>query len=582
MAARRNEEVGRLFENIADLLEIKGDQAYRINAYRNAARSIASHREDVEDLYLEGRLREIRGVGEAIEKKIIEYMGTGKLEFYERLKAEFPPGLVALLEVPGLGPRRARLIYQELGITTLAQLEEAARSQRLRGLAGLGEKTELTLLQELEALKARTRRHLLSSALATAEQVLRYLQTASPVDQVAWAGSLRRMKETIGNLDLVAASRSPERVLEAFVAAPWVVEVAGRGRNGARVVLADGLLARLHVVSPEAWGPALLFHTGSREHVARLQSLAVDRGWELGPDGLVDSSNGHLLHLSEQEVYERLGLQYVPPELREDWGEVEAALAGQVPELVSLDHIRGDLHMHSTWSDGASSLEEMAQAAMARGYEYMAITDHTRSLGVARGLDEERLREQRRLVDRLNERLHPFRILLGTEMDIRRDGTLDLADDVLGEIDFVSVSVHSGFSQPQEVMTERVLRAISNPHVAVFNHPRGRLLRRREPYRIDMDAVLAAAARHGVALEVNSQPERLDLDGFWARRAIMQGAKIVINSDAHHSSHLDILSLGVATARRGWACPSDVLNTMPLVDLMAYLAGRRAQDRRPA
>jgi DNA polymerase (family 10) len=393
------------------------------------------------------------------------------------------------------------------------------------------------------------------------------------------AGSVRRMQETVGNVDLVAATDKPAAVLGAFCEAPQVLEVVKRTQDDATVLVYGGLEARLHVGEPASWGGALLWHTGSRSHIEHLQALAGPHGWDVTPRGIEEAGTRRLLvGASEEQVYERLGLPWIAPELRENQGEIEAAQAGSLPRLIELQDLLGDLHCHTNWTDGAASLEDMARAARDRGYAYMALTDHSQSLTIARGLTPERLREQRGLVQRINKKLAPFTVLLGTEMDILRDGSLDFSDEVLGSLDYVSASIHSGFSQPRDVMTARILRAIANPLVRTLNHPHGRLLRRREAYAVDMQAVIDEAARLGCALELNAQPERLDLDGTWARRARTAGARFTISSDAHSVRNLDLMRYGIGSARRGWLEAKDVLNTRPLDELRALMQVRRAPD----
>ena len=589
--ASRNGDVIRLLEEIGDLLEVKGELGFKVNAYRRAARSIEALNEDVADLYVSGRLREIPGVGEALEQKISEYLDTGRLGYLERLQAEFPAGLLTLLEVPGLGPRRARMLYDSLGIGSLTELEQAARAQRLRGVSGFGEKVESNVLRELERLKQRSRRLPLESGLEEARAIIAQLGQRAPVDRATWAGSTRRMRETIGDVDILVVSSQPQAVTDAFCRLPRVVEVLSHGSQRASVLLRGGLQVDLRVVPAASWGAALQYFTGSKAHNVHLRELAARRGWTLNEYGLFEADGERgaprdgpppgapLAGEDEDELYRLLGLQPIPPELREDEGEIEAAQQGTLPVLVDASDIRGDLHVHSDWTDGSAPLEAMAQAAIGRGYQYMAITDHTRSLGVTNGLDEGRVREQRALVDRLNATLAPFRILLGTEMDIKRDGTLDLPDETLDVMDYVSVSIHSAMNQPREQMTERIIRALGNPYVTTLNHPRGRLLRRRDAYEVDLERVIAVAAERGVALEVNAQPERMDLDGGWVRRALRAGARLTISTDAHAPGQLAYLYLGVASARRGWATPADVLNARPLEEIEEHLARRKAAAR---
>ena len=575
----RNREVAGLLEAIGDLLEVKGEVPFKIAAYRKAAGTIEGLREPIERVRAEGRLREISGIGQALEQKISEFLDTGRLEYYDRLAGEFPPALVELLRVPGLGARRARLVFETLGVGSLAELEQAAQAGRLRGVPGLGEKSEENIVRELERLKQRTSRHHLGQVLLLAEAMLAELEQASPRGtRLSYAGSLRRMVDTIGDLDLLAASANPEAVVKAFLGLPPVLEVLSAGPVRASVLIQGGLQVDLRVVEPESWGAALQYFTGSKAHNVRLRELAVQRGWKLNEYGLFEERSGRrLAGEDEADIYRALDLEFIPPELREADGEIEAAAEGRLPKLVELADLQGDLHLHSTWSDGGDSLEAMANAARALGHRYMAITDHSKSLGIARGLDEARVREQRALVDRLNQELAPFRILHGTEMDILRSGRLDYPDEVLAEYDYVSASIHSGMRQPEAEMTARIQRALRNPYVHALNHPHGRLIPQRPAYAVDMQAVIETAAAEGVALEINSQPARMDLEGSWARRARQAGAKFVINTDSHATDQLTLQRLGIGSARRGWLEASDVLNTLPPEELERALRRRRGR-----
>jgi DNA polymerase (family X) len=575
-----NAEVARLFAEIGDILELKGEQPYRYNAYRTAARSVGNARERLDVLFQQGRLRELYGVGSALEAKIVEYLSTGQMEFYERVRREFPSALASLLQVPGLGPGKARALYQELGVSTTAELEEAARSGRIKDVPGFGDKVAEMVLESLERLKQRTTRHLLADGWLAATEIQEALGNPTEADRIAVVGSVRRMCESIGDLDLLAA-RDPhddgERLIQGLVALPNLVQVLERTAEHVRIQIYGGLEVQLIVVPRDAWGCALAWYTGSETHVARLEALAEERGWQLSDLGLEDAATGkRIAGDSEVEVYERLGLAWIPPELREDTGEIEAAQAGTLPELIDIDDIKGDLHCHTNWTDGTQTLDEMAKAAKARGYQYMALTDHSQNLALTRGLNPERLREQRALVNRLNHKLAPFVVLLGTEMDILLDGQLDFADDVLAELEYVSASVHSGFRQSEKAMTARIQRAISNPLVNTLNHPHGRKIGRREGYAVDMQAVAEMAARLGCALELNADPSRLDLNGDWARRARQLGARFTVSSDAHSVSNYDFMQFGIGTARRGWLTASDVLNTRPLDELRQLLKQRRA------
>ncbi|MBV9324621.1 MAG: DNA polymerase/3'-5' exonuclease PolX [Chloroflexi bacterium] len=581
-ASTANAEVARLFAEIGDILEIKGEPPYRYNAYRTAARSVGNASERLEVLFEQGRLRELYGVGSALEGRIVEYLKTGRMQSHEDVRRDFPVALASLLQIPGLGPGRARAVYQELGISTLPDLEDAARSGRLRDVPGFGPKAIDTLVHGLEQLKQRSARGLISDAWAAFAQIRAALRDdAEDADaaRLAVVGSVRRMQDTVGGLDLLAGrdtAEEAEQVLETIATLPNLVQVLDRSADEVSVQLYGGLEVRLMVVPPETWGSALIWYTGSRGHVARLEERALERGWRLSPLGLEDDATGQLLERQrEAAIYERLGMAWVPPELREDEGEIEAAASGSLPKLVELGDIRGDLHTHTNWTDGTQPLEDMARAAQSKGYAYMALTDHTQNLAMTRGLTPERLEEQRALVNRLNKKMAPFVVLLGTEMDILMDGQLDFSDDLLRSLDYVSASVHTGFRQGREVMTQRMLRAISNPLVNTLNHPHGRIIRRREGYEVDMQAVVERAAALGCALELNATPDRLDLNGTWARRAQQLAARFTISSDAHSVQELDFMQFGVASARRGWLTAADVLNTLPLEELKAQLAARR-------
>ena len=576
--AIRNKEIAELLESIANLLEVKGDNPFRVRAYREAARRIESLPEDVARLHAAGRLREIPGVGESIANKIEEYLTTERVRYVEELQKEIAPGLGQLLQVPGVGPRRAKTISTQLGITNIPQLETAAREHRLAGLPGIHAKTEEKILREIERLQQRTRRLRLGVALPAAEEVVALLKSNPAIQRIDPAGSIRRMRETIGDIDLLVASGRPAQAMDAFTSLPIVKEVLARGPTKASVLTRDNLQIDLRVIKPEEYGSALQYFTGSKEHNISLRELAIRKGLKLSEYGLFEERSGRrLAGETEEEVYRILGMQWIPPELRENRGEIEAAMRGRLPVLVEERDIKGDLHTHTNWSDGTDHMEAMVEAARRRGYQYIAITDHSLGLGVAHGLTHGRILEQRRLVDRLNRQYAPFRVLHGIEVNIRADGSLDYGDDILREFDVVTASIHSGFGQPSERMTERIIRAIRNPPVDVFNHPRGRLLGKREPYAVDLEAVIEVAAQTGTALEINSQPERLDLDDVWARRAKELGAMLVIDTDAHSAAHLSFVRYGVAVARRGWLEKSDILNALSVEQLLSRLhRARRA------
>lgn len=573
---RRNEEVARLLENIAELLMLKDENPYRIRAYTTAAQNIRALSEDIEEIARQGRLDDIPGIGEALAAKIQEYLETGRLRYYEQLKQEVPEAAVDLLEVPGIGPARAHRLYEALGITTISELLRAAQEHRLRDLPGFGPKVEERIAREAARLAQRTRRLLLGVALPIAEEVAAALRRHPAVEAIEPAGSLRRMKETIGDIDILVASRQPPEVSRAFARLPIVREILATGPARPSILTRDGLQVDLRIVEPECYGAALQYFTGSKEHNIALRGIAAERGWRLSEYGLFDKDGQRIAGRTEEEIYQALALDWIPPELRENRGEIEAAREHHLPQLVELSQIRGDLHIHTNWSDGHDTPERMVEAAISRGYEYLAFSDHSQSLGVAGGLSPEHVRKQRRLIEELNQRYAPFRVLHGAEVNILPDGTLDYPDEVLELFDIVTASIHSAFKLSRERMTARVLRAIEHPAVDIVGHPTGRRLPSRAPYGIDLESVLRAAAEHGVAVEINGQPDRLDLDDVWSRRAIELGVPLATNSDAHSVRQLENMRYAVATARRGWVEARHVVNTRPFPDLLAWLKRRAA------
>ena len=567
-----NHQLAEIFNLIGDLLEIKGEVIYKILAYRKAADALVNYGRDVNEVWREGKLTEIPGVGKAISEKIDELLSTGELEFLEKLKKEVPESLAQLLQVPDLGPKKILLFWRDLEITTLAELEEAARKGRLRSLPGMGEKSEARILAGIEAMARRTSRIPLGRAWPSAQELCAFLRTVPGVAAVEPAGSLRRMRATVGDLDILVAAQDSSSVMAAFVGRPDVARVLGHGETKSSVEFNHGLRAQLWVHPPERFGTALQYATGSKEHNVRLRELALKQGLSLSEHALTRKDGSEILCASEEQVYAELGLPWIPPELREDRGEVQAARAGELPALIQLVDIQADLHVHTTWSDGKLSVKEMAEAALRRGLKVLAITDHSQSLGVAGGLSPEDLAAQRVEIDgvqaELGERL---RLLQGAEVEIRADGSLDYPDEVLARLDIVFASLHTGLRQPRDKVTTRLLDAIRNPHVDAIGHPTGRLIPDREPADLDMDAVFAAAAEHGLALEINAHPSRLDLDDIYSRRAIELGIPLSINTDAHAESDLDLLHFGVATARRGWVRAGQVINAWDTRRLLSWL-----------
>jgi len=570
-----NRQVADILYDIADMLEIKGEIIYKSIAYRRAADNILNLGRDINDVWRDGKLREIPGVGEALAKKLDELLGTGHLGYYDGLKEEIPPGVVAMLTIPDVGPKTAKLLYERLALMSVADVERAAREGKLRDLPGLGVKSEAKILAGIEALHRRSDRIPLGTAWPVAQEILVALRAGcSALQQATAAGSLRRMKATIGDIDLLAASDEPGAVMDCFANLPMVEEVALRGSTKTSVILHNGLQVDLRVLEPARYGSLLQYFTGSKDHNVALRELSLDQGLSLSEYGF--KRNGEeILCADEESVYRTLGLPWIPPELRENRGEIEAARQGKLPKLIELSDIKGDLHVHTSWSDGVGSMAEMAEAARARGYQYAVISDHTQSLGVARGLTPERLREQRAEINHLNEQCGDFRLLQGAEVEIKADGGLDLPDEVLSELDVVVASIHSGLRQERERITSRLVSAMRNPHVDVVGHPLGHIIGQREASAVDMDRVLAVALETGTILEVNSIPDRLDLDDAHIRRAVEMGVKLAVNSDAHNAEGLAAMEYGVATARRGWAEAKDVVNVLAWNELLKLIHNKQ-------
>jgi DNA polymerase (family 10) len=577
MADRRysNQQLAETFETIANLLEIKGEVIYKILAYRKAAESLVNLGRDINDVWREGQLTEIPGVGKAIAEKIDELLSTGKLSFLEKLQAEVPVSLVDLLQVPDVGPKKVALFWKQLGITDLAGLEVAAREGRLRSLPGMGEKSEARILAGIAAVARRGDRIPLGKAWPFAQELLAELRAVPGVLAVETAGSLRRMRATVGDLDILAAAYDSEVVMRAFTAHPQVVHITSQGETKASVEFEHSIRAQLWVHPPERFGTALQYATGSKDHNVRLRDLALKKGLSLSEHALQRSDGSEILCAREEEVYVALGLPWIPPELREDRGEVQAALAGNLPDLIGLEDIQAELHAHTIWSDGKLSVRELAEAARGRGMKVLAITDHSGSLGVAGGLRAEDLLRQRAEIDAVQAELgDSIRLLQGSEVEIRADGALDFPDEVLARLDIVCASLHSSLRQPREQVTARLLKAMRNPHVDMIGHPTGRMIPNREGADLDMEAVFSAAVEQQVALEINAHPSRLDLDDVYSRRAVEMGIPLAINTDAHSAADLEMLKFGVATARRGWVEKKDVLNAWSPDGLVAWLMRR--------
>jgi DNA polymerase (family X) len=573
-----NHEIARIFNEIADLMEVREDSPFKVRAYRKAAETIEGLTESLESIAARGELEKIPSIGKAIAEKITDICRTGTTPLYDELRAEVPSGLVDILAIPGIGPSKVRALHEALGISSIDELEAAAREHRVRNVAGMGAKTEENILHAIEAHRRRSQRWPLGKALPYSEQLAASLSQQSGGVRVEVLGSIRRRVDTIGDIDLGAETTEPERVMAAFVRLPHVKEVLVSGPASTRVRTHAGIQVDLRAARPEDFGFLVHHFTGSRAHNIRLREIAERRGARISEYGIFAAGTDQELTAGEDEaeVYRFLGLPDIPPELREDRGEIEAAQAGTLPNLITESDIRGNLHSHSTWSDGTVSIEAMANAARARGHRYIAITDHSKALGITNGLDEERLRAQIAEIDGLNAAAaDSFRILKGSEVDILTDGTLDLDPALLEVLDFVIASVHSRFNLDEAAMTARIIRAMESGVVDLIAHPTGRLLGARDPYAVNLEKLFDAAATTQTALEINAFPDRLDLNDVNARRARDRGVMISINTDAHHPDHLGLFFFGIATARRGWITARDVINTWELDALLAWLRERR-------
>ncbi len=567
-----NSDVAEIFNEVADLLEIEGANEYRVRAYRRAARVISTLGRDVSEMVEAGEdLTELAGIGEDLAGKIEEIVRTGDLKQLEELEQETPPALAKMLDVSGLGPKRVQTIYEELGVTTLEELEEAARQGEIRELHGLGEKTEWKILEDVErwSEEARTRRDMAEERV---EPLLDFLRNMDKVGRAEAAGSYRRRKETVGDLDILATSDFGEEVISRFVEYEDVEEIVSQGETRSTVVFHSGLDVDLRVVEERSYGAALLYFTGSKQHNITLRNMALDQGWKINEYGVWDTraeptDEEQIAGETEEEIYALFDLPCIPPELREARGEVEAAREGNLPELVTLEDVRGDLQSHTFASDGRASLEEMAQAAQALGHEYLAISDHSAYMGVTQGLDAAGLEERIEEIERVNEKMESILLLTSVEVDIMEDGSLDLPNAILERLDLVIVAVHSHFDLSADKQTERIIRAMDNPNCHILAHPTGRQINKRPPVEVDVGRLMDAALERGCFLELNAQPDRLDLNDVHCRMAKDRGLKVAVSTDAHSTGELGFLRFGVYQARRGWLEAADVLNTRSWDDL---------------
>ena len=570
----QNRAIAAMFNDIADMLEIKGESPFRITAYRRAARALEGLTEDVAAIAARGGLGEIPGIGKGTAEKIQEFLRTGTSTYYEELRASLPPGITTLMSVPEVGPKTAMMLYERLGIKTIDELEQACKAGKVRKLPRMGERTEQNILNGIALLRRTKERLPIGQVLPHAQELVATLRGVKEVTQASVAGSLRRMKESIGDIDILVTSTTPEPVMDVFTTFGKVKQVLAKGPTRSSVVLDAGIQADVRVVEPESFGAALQYFTGSKDHNVKLREKAVKKGLKINEYGVFTvQDDRRIAGRTEEEVYAAIGLPWIPPEIREDQGEIELAERGRLPTLIELKDIRGDLQMHTRWSDGSDSIDEMARAAKANGYEYVAITDHSQSLKFVGGVTVDELREHARAAKKASDKIG-IAVLMSTECDILPDGRLDYPDEVLRELDVVVCSVHTRLRMPRQEMTARIVKAMENRHVDILGHPTGRLLGQREAYEVDLEQVIDAAIRTGTALEINGSPQRLDLNDVQAKTAKERGAKLVISTDAHNRYQLKYMEFGVGIARRAWIEPKDVMNTRPLAQLRAWLHER--------
>ncbi len=573
----RNSDVARIFYEIADLLELQG-VSFKPQAYRRAASAIEQLEVDVGDIVRDGRHEEIPGVGAAIAKKIEEIVETGELEYLDTLRAEVPPGLLELLMIPDVGPKTAMQLHRDMGISSVAELKEAAESHRLQSLKGFGAKTEERILNGIRTLESTGGRTLLGEALPVARAYLAHLMEELPSDLMSICGSLRRGRDTIGDIDLLVGSETPEAVTKAFLSYDLVSEVSASGSTKSSVRLQNGLQVDLRVVERSSYGAALQYFTGSKEHNVQIRKMGVERGLKVNEYGVFERDTDEVVAGdSEEAVYGALGLPWIPPELREDSGEIDAARGDGLPVLVAPSDMKGDFHTHTEWSDGSDSIDDIVDAAIAREYDFVAITDHSASLTIANGLSPDKLRRQVKEVRRVaDEHADAITVFAGSEVDIKADGSLDFPSSLLKQLDVVIASVHSRMKMGKAEMTDRIVRAIESGDVDIIGHPTGRVIGRRDPVEVDLQRLFDAAADNGVAMEINAFPDRLDLRDVHCRLAKERGVSVTIGTDAHSVRHLDYLEFGIITARRGWLEAKDVLNTLEPDSIRDRLGGRRS------
>ncbi len=588
----KNQEIAQIFHDIASFLEMEG-VAFKPYAYEKVALNLESLEEDVAEIYKRGGrqvLEKIPGVGENIADRIEEYLQTGRVKYYEDLKKKTPVSIDELIRVEGLGPKRVKILYQKLGIKNLKDLEKAAKTHKIASLFGFGEKTEKNILEGIAFLKRSKGRFLLGEIMPRVKEILAKLKNLKEVEQISVAGSVRRMKETIGDVDILVTTKNlhphtknsgveAKKIMDFFVQMPGTIKIWGKGATKSSIKMDKGFDIDIRAVAKKSYGSALQYFTGSKEHNIALRRIAMEKGLKLNEYGLFPAKGGPasggkgkkmIAGWDEEGIYQALGLSWIEPELRENQGEIEAAKKRKLPKIIGYKDIKGDLHCHSDWDGGENTILEMAQVAKEMGYKYIGIADHTKFLRIEHGLDEKKLSQQRKEIEKLNTKLKNFRILQGCEANILNDGSIDIKDEALKKLDYVVAGVHSSFKMEKANMTERIIKAMKNPNVDIISHPTGRILKRRDEYQIDFDKILRVAKETGTILEINACPERLDLNDKNIRRAKEAGVKMVINTDSHHRDQLRFIEFGIAQARRGWAEKNDIINSQPLEKLLKF------------